>query len=494
MVRSGAMDAARALGVGPRRGLPLPRQVPGWLVALVVASGAAWVLAGDWLAGAGLWILWAGWRYLRPDEGIPVLALAFTFQWTQVMAGIYYHALSGRRLPPMDLSDYRPMVLLGLAGLVALLVGLRLGMGLVPRAAPVPHPPLAWHALIAAYVLSVAATGTLQELAWDWPAVTQGILAVTYVRFALLFLILRRLTEPRIRWGWLGLILALEVTLGFTGYFAGFREPLMMAAAALIAVFDRRRLRHWVVLMLLVLTMFLTGLMWMGVRTTYRLDFQRPALTESRIVRLERVAALSSEWLRSDLDEFLQDLDALVDRLWAVYYPALALDRVPSIVPHENGLILSRAVLNLVTPRIFFPDKEALESDSEIVMRYAGVLVAGPERETSIAFGYVGESYVDFGVPLMFAPILFYGLLMGMGYRLVLRLVRHRELAVALVTVVFWLSLYLFERSWIKTVALSAILMVYLVGLTIVVDRLLVARPRWRAAASRALGPMGPEA
>src|SRR5712692_6826473 len=205
-----------------------------------------------------------------------------------------------------------------------------------------------------------------------------------------------------------------------------------------------------------------------------------PALAGARPLRSrdvpERVVLLTSKWLRRDFDTMLFDLDFFVDRLWVIYYPALAVTRVPAVVPHEHGAILGRALLHVVTPRVLFPDKAVLESDSEMVMRYSGVWAAGAEKDTSIAFGYAAESYVDFGVPLMFLPVLAWGFLMGMAYHWWLRVIRHREIAIGLVTVMFWLALYLFERSWIKTLGLTVTMMVYLGGAAFVLDRYLLSR------------------
>lgn len=63
----------------------------------------------------------------------------------------------------------------------------------------------------------------------------------------------------------------------------------------------------------------------------------------------------------------------------------------------------------VVTPRILFPDKGALLSDSEMVRTYSGVFVAGAEQGTSIAFGYAAEAYLDFGLPSMFVPSFLFG-------------------------------------------------------------------------------------
>src|SRR5262249_31046193 len=155
--------------------------------------------------------------------------------------------------------------------------------------------------------------------------------------------------------------------------------------------------------------MLLTGVLWMGIRGEYRQDFESDVFAASREVRLQRVAGLTAAWIERNPAEMLADVEAFIDRLWAVYYPALAVERVPAVIPYENGAILGGAVWHLFTPRLLFPDKPEVESDSEEVRKYAGVPVAGPESGTSIAFGYAAESYVDFGVPLMFVPVFVYG-------------------------------------------------------------------------------------
>ena len=82
----------------------------------------------------------------------------------------------------------------------------------------------------------------------------------------------------------------------------------------------------------------------------------------------------------------------------------------------------------------------------------------------------------------MFVPVFAYGFLMGMAYHGLLRLIRHHELAIASVTVIFWLSLYLFERSWANMLGLSLTLIAYLGGATFLLDRFLLWR---RASATR---------
>jgi hypothetical protein len=76
----------------------------------------------------------------------------------------------------------------------------------------------------------------------------------------------------------------------------------------------------------------------------------------------------------------------------------------------------------------------------------------------------------------MFVPVLFFGIFCGAVYEWFLRVIHHRELAVSLVTVVFWMSLYLFEKSAVRTLGMSVTMMVYLGGLSFLIDRWLLMR------------------
>ena len=71
-----------------------------------------------------------------------------------------------------------------------------------------------------------------------------------------------------------------------------------------------------------------------------------------------------------------------------------------------------------------------------------------------------------------------YAIFMGAAYRFFLSAIRHRELSVAVVTVIFWMSLYAYNRSWAKMLGLSLTLMVYLGGVVFLIDRYLSSGPQ----------------
>ena len=445
--------------------------------ALIVIA-AYWT--GYWITGLAVAVLLLVWELLGTDEGPPVLALALTYQWMQVTIGIFYTALTGQELDAMIETDWQTMVLIGLGCITCLAVSIFYGVTLTRRRIRPPEnaPVLAFSGklLYVAYVGSLLLTGVVQELAWEFPSFTQAILAITFTHLALVFLLTRRFTRPDFQWNKMALLMAVEVALGFTGYFAGFREPLIMASIAMFEVFNRKDVRHWMFACVLVFVLGMTSLVWVSVRGQLRQEMDQEVVTASRLERFDRARTVSSGIMSQSPAEYAGAISVLIDRLWAIHYPAMAVERVPFIIPHTDGQIMRDALLHLITPRFLYPEKADLTSDSDMVRKYAGAKVAGEESGTSIAFGYAAESYVDFGLPWMFVPVLIYGFLIGISYQVWLSVIKHRELAISLCTVMFWLTLYLYERSWVKTLGGTVTLMVYLGGMTYLIDQWLLMR------------------
>src|SRR5687768_4584602 len=147
------------------------------LMPTVAVVGSTY-LFGTWLAGLSVAAILLVWKLLRTDDGPSVLALALTFQWVQVTVGIFYHAVTGAELDAIYDSDYQTMVLLGLGCVMSLTLGLWGGIRMMAAAhhAPpddAPESVISWRTLLIVYVGAIAATATIQELAWRFPALTQ---------------------------------------------------------------------------------------------------------------------------------------------------------------------------------------------------------------------------------------------------------------------------------------------------------------------------------
>ena len=468
-----------------RRSVSLSTLRPLILIGGVVLMS---LLATDWLAGLSLVVLWGAWKYLSREPGPPVIAAAFTHQWLQVTVAIFYAAVTGRRVIQMDTSDYRPMILIGLGSVVAMFAGFYLTAGWRARTRATTSAfqlPVKFSTIATAYAVSIALAGALLSFAWSHPELTQVILVMALVRYVLLYLLVRRLATPTMRWGWILLVLLAEVALGFGGFFADFRQPIAIVSIALLGVVNRRRARTWVMLGFLGVLAIGAGVVWTALKPILRRQYD---YSQSDTERLRSVAEVAGVSMAKSGDAWLFHADTTVSRVWAIYYPALAVARVPSVVPHENGALLAFVIRHLLSPRILFPDKPALPSDSDKVRKYSGVWVAGREVKTSYAFGYAAESYVDFGVPLMFFPIFVLGMLLGATYSVLMRSIEHAELRTAAIVVVFWSVMSMFETSWVMMVGRGLTQIVVLGAAAVAVDRMVLRRRRKTAPARRAYG------
>ena len=452
-------------------------QSPYVRVAMFIGAILTSLLAADWLAGVCVLVLWVVWVGCPKEEGPPVMRLALTYQWLQVSLGIFYSAFTARQLDTMVLSDYRPMVLIGLGCVLSIVLGLRFGVGKGNAGLRPDIPGFTLRRLWILYLLSLFSKGTIIQLAWLFPGIAQGVIAATFAHLGLLFLLLRRYARPELRLKPLLGITAFEIALGLTGFFSGFREPLMMLILVLIESARKLDYRRAISLVLVLVAMLGLAMWWMDIRADYRQDLMGEDEL-SMASKYNAVSRYSSGFFQKSASGYWSNVDLVVDRVWAVFYPALAIARVPQPIPYEEGALLWEAVRHVFMPRILFPDKPPLTPESEKVRKYTGLWVAGEESSTSIAFGYAAESYIDFGIPWMFLPVFTYGVIVGLIYKRAQSLIKLRELSIGFSTATFWTALFLFERSWAMTLGFFGNLVIFFGALTIFVDRYLLGTGR----------------
>src|SRR6185312_8143692 len=117
--------------------------------------------------------------------------------------------------------------------------------------------------------------GSLLQIAPYYPTFRQIITTLDTARLGVLFLLLRRLCSPKPRWSLIAAVVGIEVVLGMTGFFAGFREPIVLAALAVMEVFDRKNRQHWAAVGVPTVVVLLPGLVCMQLRAEYRREYGR---------------------------------------------------------------------------------------------------------------------------------------------------------------------------------------------------------------------------
>jgi hypothetical protein len=239
--------------------------------------------------------------------------------------------------------------------------------------------------------------------------------------FLLLYTVLRR--RQGHRYAVAAFLFAWIPTLG--SFHSTFLQPFIVLLMAFFAVggswrsLDLRRIAPGRLVPALITLMVLTwmALVWQGgVKEAWRDAVRNDAVPREPVDKvLAFVDLVAREAPQIKMRAAIESLGTRTSS-GAAYF-SLVFERVPSLIPHENGALTLRALEHVVMPRILFPDKPNLGGDSWLVRTYAGLYVAGDDESTSVGLGYMAEFFIDYGIPWMFLGLLAYGLLGGAIYQ-----------------------------------------------------------------------------
>jgi hypothetical protein len=411
------------------------------------------------------------WRVGEP----PVLLFGCAFQWLQATAAIFYTNHFGITLN-QAFGSYALTIAtwLSIAAVVVLAIGIRcgyLGAG-PPLGDSLEAEASRMHlgTLAVFYGASALVSGALTAVAWKIPALTQPILAVAALKWAVVFILCYTVLHQQRGYGILATCIALEFVFGLFSIFANFKNVFFVLAVAAMAsplALSGRRL--WASLLSFIL-LFVLGVVWTAVKMDYRTFLAEEAISGDQSVPVERKIDKLADLVEDvTWDNFSDGIDAMVMRVSYVNFFALTVENVPNRVPFENGALWQDAVTRVLMPRFLFPDK-AVTDDSERTRTYTGVDVSGAEAGTSIGIGYVGESYIDFGPVWMFLPIFLLGLFYGLLNRFFLTRTRHKLLGAALAVTALVFNAFEIETSNVKliggvlSVALVSVVMYKMFG------------------------------
>ncbi len=405
----------------------------------------------------------------RPGE-TPILLFAISFQWLQVTAKVFHANVLG--IDVTLLSEYavgglpsvERAVWLGLIGLVVLAVGMHLGMRKLKAASEeqafAEVLSFSTDRAFVFYLVCTAAASLMAGAIWNvggFVQVLRAALGIKWVGFFVLgYLVLKR--EERYP---LFIIAVLIEFISGIGFFSGFKTVLFVT---LIVVFTvRYRLKPGTIAtgLVLLVVLLILGAGWTSIKTEYRDYLNQGSHTQTTVVsRSDQFNKLAE--MVGDLDgtDISYSMGQLFGRIAYVDYFALVMDYVPAYAPHEDGQLWKDAIMHVLVPRAFFPDKPPLTPDSEVTMRYTGLHLASEEEGTSISIGYMGESYVDFGPVGMFAPVFILGLLWGVMYYYLVSRARFTITGYAFATAIL-INAYQFEMTGIKM--LGGVMMKFLV-------------------------------
>ena len=271
------------------------------------------------------------------------------------------------------------------------------------------------------YVISFFAMNALTGIAFLIPSLTQIFFSLANIKWFLFLLFgLQSILKNRMRKEFY-IFCGLEFAMGFYSYFSGFKTIIFFIIFLLLCLLAIVRFNKMMIFVVGVALMFVAGVFWTSIKGEYRSFLNKGNATQT--VEVEKGEALDKLLELSDKqngNSFNDALESFLDRLQYTYHLAKTMDRVPSIIPHENGRNWGNTLVFVLTPRILNPDKGIYDASIK-ASKYTGLQYSGKRRGVSISLGYFADGYIDFGYVGMFIPLLILGFIYGSSYYFFLR-------------------------------------------------------------------------
>ncbi len=372
-----------------------------------------------------LYILKIFWRSNEPNH----LLVNLLLYWSVVAILIPYADLTNKPLNDLiryGKSDIRLASWIGLFALTAYLLGIQIQIRNIKRVDEKYLFTLLTgydsNRILLLYVIVSLLSAVLNSSIIHIPG-GQLLLGVSYLKWVLLtFLIIHTLVVPNNK-NLVVFIFVAEVLLSFSGFWAAFKDYVLIALGAYLIFIPKLNLRNYFLLVTIFVFSILLAVIWTFSKGEYR-NYLTGGERSQVIVKQDNIRNINKFYeivqtnfsIENFSENFFIGLDNLIYRISYVEFLAMTLNQVPVFLPHENGRLLQNAIEHIIKPRILFPDKKPIY-DSELTSKYTGRKFTGAEEGASFSLGTVAESYVDFGPVYMFIPIFVFGLWIGWMYK-----------------------------------------------------------------------------
>ena len=218
------------------------------------------------------------------------------------------------------------------------------------------------------------------------------------------------------------LFVVVEFLSGFYSFFSDFKTVIYFIMVLLLGLLQVINIKKVIYGGIIISCLAVFALVWTGIKTKYRSYLNQG--TKDQVAAVSQGEALNKIYdLSSNVDE--ESLNSsqyqFLDRLQYTYHFAKTIQRVPSVIPFQNGRNWLDNIEFATTPRILNPDKPTFDA-TEKTKQYTGLAYAGRMSGASFSLGYFAECYIDFGFLGMMFPLFLIGVIFGLTY---LYLMRH---------------------------------------------------------------------
>ncbi|MFN0082400.1 MAG: hypothetical protein ACKVOM_07750 [Ferruginibacter sp.] len=315
-----------------------------------------------------------------------------------------------------------------------------------------------------AYIIGFFAMNALTGIAFLIPSLTQIIFSLGNIKWFLFLLFgFQSILKNRKRKEFY-IFCMLEFAMGFYSYFSDFKTIIFFILFLLLCMLAMVRFNKMMIFTIGVAFMFFAGVFWTSVKGEYRSFLNKGSRTQSVQVQkgeaLDKLLELSQ---KQNSNSFSGAIEDFLDRLQYTYHLAKTMDRVPSVIPLQNGSNWGNTLVFVLTPRILNPNKGTYDASVK-ASKYSGIQYSGVKRGVSVSLGYFADGYIDFGYVGMFIPLLILGFIYGSTYYYFIRKSSNNFIFNYAVVGALYMELFSFESDNIFVVGrLYVNLMVFLI-------------------------------
>lgn len=361
------------------------------------------------------------WRANEPK----IIFVGLAFFWLSIVVKVFYADIVGVLYEDLSLS---PLIVettfIALIGLLVFALGIYLTSRNIEKKVAISYTETFNYStskVLTLYLATTVASTFLKGILFVFPGFSQLFAALIAMKTGLLFLLIHTIYAQKKQMWVITLIVGAEIVLSFVSFFSSFKDILISLAVVFsfypIQLSVKQYIRN---IFLAAATLYLL-LIWQTIKGEYRFFLNQGTRTQSVQVSttdaLKKIAELAQEAKPFEKDN--NTVYESIDRLSYIEFFSQSMVRVPQEKPHENGALWLNNVMHVLVPRIFNPNKKAID-DSEMVNAYCIRQVATSVQGASWSLGFVAESYIDFGIPFMFLPIFLVGCLLGWVYKLLI--------------------------------------------------------------------------
>lgn len=351
----------------------------------------------------------------------PIIIFYLLFMWAEATARVLLACLAGESLtegfygPDVYRAFWYAMVcLIVLAGTFRIAL-----TGMPPVSVEQFYDHYTWHplSLFWFYFATLGLSAVLAPLGGLSGGLAQPVIAVGSLKFAALFMLFATVMSTGKGMSFLLAAVLFEVVSGFTGMFSGFKMVFVLLLFVPLTLRLPLSVTNVLGGGLAFLAAVALGLFWTAIKPEYR--GMASGYSDSQMISAsltDRLGLLLRKATHPEELDWAAAGDELLKRISYIDFFGASIAATDT-APDSDYDRWRDALEHVLKPRIFFPDKAALD-DTEIFVRYVrpdGVDDVG--KGTSISIGFLAENYIDFGFPGMLVPVALLGLLLGLSMR-----------------------------------------------------------------------------